>query len=118
MRWWGAKIHKYSETKKLLHFQFILSDLKKNLDIKKLKILWHDFGAPLQAAPGGSCPPPAPSLRHWLHTNTTPTVITHSCVLLKPPSYNDNGYKFEFKICRPNGHVSKILAKKSEMLKL
>ena len=32
-----------------------------------------------------------------VHTNTTPTVITHSCVLQKPPFFNDNGYKFEFK---------------------
>ena len=47
-----------------------------------------------------------------VHTDTTPTVITHSCVLQKLPSCNDNGYKFEFKICRPNRHVSKILAKK------
>ena len=51
-------------------------------------------------------------LRCTVHTNTTSTVITHSCVLQKPPSCNDNGYKFEFKICRPNQHVSKILAKK------
>ena len=50
--------------------------------------------------------------RCTVHTNTTPTVITHSCVLQKPPSCNDNGYKFEFKICRPNRHVSKILAQK------
>ena len=56
--------------------------------------------------------------RCTVHTNTTPTMITHSCVLQKPPSCNDNGYKFEFKICRPNRHVSKFLAKKSEMLKL
>ena len=56
--------------------------------------------------------------RCTVHTNTTPTVITHSCVLQKPPSCNDNGYKFEFKICRPNRHVSKILAQKIEMLKL
>ena len=47
-----------------------------------------------------------------VHTNTTPTVITHSCVLHKPPSCNDNGYKFEFKICRPKWHFSKILVKK------
>ena len=33
--------------------------------------------------------------RCTVHTNTTPTVITHSCVLQKPPSCNDNGYKFE-----------------------
>ena len=32
-----------------------------------------------------------------LHTNTTPTVITHSYVLQKPSFCNDNGYKFEFK---------------------
>ena len=32
-----------------------------------------------------------------VHTNTTPTVITHSCVLQKPPLCNDNGYKFELK---------------------
>ena len=30
-----------------------------------------------------------------MHTNTTPTVITHSCVLQKPPFCNNNGYKFE-----------------------
>ena len=42
----------------------------------------------------------------------------HTCALQKPPSCNDNGYKFEFKIYRPNRYVSKILAKKSEMLKL
>ena len=52
--------------------------------------------------------------RCTVHTNTTPTVITHSCLLQKPPSCNDNGYKFEFKICRPNRHVSKILAKKGK----
>ena len=56
--------------------------------------------------------------RCTVHTITTPTVITHSCVLQKPASRNDNGYKFEFKMCRPNQHVSKFLAKKSEMLKL
>ena len=33
--------------------------------------------------------------RSTVHTNTTPTVITHSCVLQKPPSCNDKGYKFE-----------------------
>ena len=36
-----------------------------------------------------------------VHTNTTPTVITHSCVLQKPPSCkfcNGDGYKFQFKI--------------------
>ena len=32
-----------------------------------------------------------------VYTNTTPTVITHSCVLQKPLSCNDNGYKFELK---------------------
>ena len=31
--------------------------------------------------------------RCTVHTNTTPTVITHSCVLQKPPLCNDNGYK-------------------------
>ena len=49
--------------------------------------------------------------RCTVHTNTTPTVITHSCVLQKPPSCNDNVDKFELN-CRPNRHVSKILAKK------
>ena len=44
--------------------------------------------------------------RCTVHTNPTQTVISHSCVLQKPPSCNDNGYKFEFKICRPNRHVS------------
>ena len=53
--------------------------------------------------------------RCTVHTNTTPTVITQSCVLQKPLSCNDNGYKFEFKICRPNQYVSKILAKKSDL---
>ena len=56
--------------------------------------------------------------RSTVHTNTTPTVITHSCVLQKPPFCNDNGYKFELKKCRANRHVSQFLAKKSEMLKL
>ena len=32
-----------------------------------------------------------------VHTNTTPTVITHSCVLQIPPFCNNNGYKFELK---------------------
>ena len=36
--------------------------------------------------------------RSTVHTNTTPTVITQSCMLQKPPSCNDNGYKFELKI--------------------
>ena len=31
--------------------------------------------------------------RCTVHTNTTPTVITHSCVLQEPPSCNNNGYK-------------------------
>ena len=35
--------------------------------------------------------------RSTVHTNTTPTVITHSCVLQKPPFCNDNGYKYELK---------------------
>ena len=56
--------------------------------------------------------------RCTVHTNTKPTVIAHSCVLQKPRSCNDNVYKFEFKICRPNRPVSKILDKKSEILKL
>ena len=40
--------------------------------------------------------------RSTVPTNTTPTVITHSCVLQKPPFCNDNGYKFknEFKSLR------------------
>ena len=32
-----------------------------------------------------------------MYTNTILTVITHSCVLQKPPFCNDNGYKFELK---------------------
>ena len=36
--------------------------------------------------------------RCTVHTNTTPTVITQSCVLQKPPPCNDNGYKFDFKL--------------------
>ena len=35
--------------------------------------------------------------RCTVHTNTTPTVITQSCVLQKPPFFNDNGCKFELK---------------------
>ena len=35
--------------------------------------------------------------RSTVYTNTTPTVITHSCVLQKPPFCNYNGYKFELK---------------------
>ena len=30
--------------------------------------------------------------RCTVHTNTAPTVITHSCVIQKPQSCNDNGY--------------------------
>ena len=30
--------------------------------------------------------------RSTVHTNTTPTVIIHLCVLQKPPFCNDNGY--------------------------
>ena len=30
--------------------------------------------------------------RSTVHTDTTPTVITHSCVLQKPPFCNDNDY--------------------------
>ena len=30
--------------------------------------------------------------RSTVHTNTTPTVITHWYVLQKPPLCNDNGY--------------------------
>ena len=56
--------------------------------------------------------------RSIVHTNTTPTVITHWYVLQKPPFSNDNGYKFELKKCRANRHVSQFLAQKSEMLKL
>ena len=37
------------------------------------------------------------SLRSTVHTNTTPTVITHLYVLQKPPLSNNNGYKFELK---------------------
>ena len=29
--------------------------------------------------------------RNTVYTNITPTVITHSCVLQKPPFCNDNG---------------------------
>ena len=56
--------------------------------------------------------------RSTVHTNTTPTVITHSCLLQKPPSCNDNGYKFEFKIVDQIYLAQNILAQKSEMLKL
>ena len=30
--------------------------------------------------------------RSTVHTNTTPSVITHTYVLQKPPFCNDNGY--------------------------
>ena len=40
--------------------------------------------------------------RRTLYTNTTPTVIAHSCVLQKRSFCNDNGYKFELK------HVDQI----------
>ena len=30
--------------------------------------------------------------RSTVHTNITPTVIIHSCVLQKPPFCNNNGY--------------------------
>ena len=36
-------------------------------------------------------------IRSTVHTNTTRTVITHLCVLQKPPFCNNNGYKFELK---------------------
>ena len=52
-----------------------------------------------------------------VHTNTTPTVITHSCVLQKPPFSNDNGYKFEFKKGDQIG-TSVSFWPKSEMMKL
>ena len=35
--------------------------------------------------------------RPTVHTNTTQTVITHSCVLQKQPFCNNNGCKFELK---------------------
>ena len=35
--------------------------------------------------------------RSTVYTNTTPTVITHSCVLQKAPFCKDSGYKFELK---------------------
>ena len=50
--------------------------------------------------------------RCTVHTNTTPTVITHSCVLQKPPSCNDNGYKFEFKIVDQIGTSVRFWPKK------
>ena len=36
--------------------------------------------------------------RPTVYTNTTQTVITHSCVLSKPSFCNDNGYKFELSL--------------------
>ena len=48
--------------------------------------------------------------QQWLHTR--------ACYKNHRPATIMAGYKFEFKICRPNRHVSKILSKKSEMLKL
>ena len=50
--------------------------------------------------------------RSTVHTNTTPTVTTHSCVLQKPPSCNDNGYKFEFKILDQIGTSVRFWPKK------
>ena len=35
--------------------------------------------------------------RCTVHTNITPTVITHLCVLQKTPFCNDNDYKFVLK---------------------
>ena len=48
--------------------------------------------------------------RSTVHTNTTPTVITHSCVLQKPPFCNDNSYKFELK------NVEQIIFSLQELL--
>ena len=61
----GAKIKKYSETKNDYIFILFYQILKQFSLYKFWKNSWHDFGAPLRAAPGGSCPPaPPPSLRH------------------------------------------------------
>ena len=38
-------------------FSLCFSDFFKLLNIYIFLILWQDFGAPLRAAPGGSCPP-------------------------------------------------------------
>ena len=46
--------------------------------------------------------------RSTVHTNTTPTVITHSCMLQKPPFCNDNGYKFELEKVEHIGTVEQI----------
>ena len=56
-------------------------------------------------------------LRSTVHTNTTPAVITHSCVLQKPPFCNNNGYKFELKNVEQIG-TSVSFWRKKEMLKL
>ena len=53
--------------------------------------------------------------RSTVYTNTTPTVITHSYVLQKPPFCNNNGLSLNL-TGRPNRHVSKFLAKNCEML--
>ena len=63
VRWWGgggALKSKYSQTKNMTTFSFYsFKFLKISLYIIFLN-LWLDFGAPLRAAPGGSCPSPAP----------------------------------------------------------
>ena len=53
----GAKIQNMMT--KLIFSVFF--QIFQNFSIYKLKkILWHDFGAPLRAAPGGRCPPLPP----------------------------------------------------------
>ena len=59
--------------KSILHAKIMLSqkNLISNLSLNKLQA-FH--------------------FRSTVHTNTTPTVITHSYVLQKPPFCNNNGY--------------------------
>ena len=56
--------------------------------------------------------------RSTVYTNTTPTVITHSCVLQKAPFCKDSGYKFELKAVDQIGTSVSFCPKKSEMLTL
>ena len=47
-----------------------------------------------------------------VHTNTTPTVITHTYVLQKPSFCNDNGYKFELMLVEQIGTSVRFWPKK------
>ena len=74
------KWHLKTEHSNFNYFYFFIYSLCKNNAISKVLNKLQVF-----------------HFRSTVHTNTTPKVITHSCVLQKPPFCNDNGYKFEFK---------------------